>query len=651
VLDWLPRVPRLTDVPIPFLDPVPYLDPALRLLPRVPLLSDIPIPFVDRVPYLDRALLVLRVLPASLSAARLLASPTTTVADRIEAQARARGDHPFVSFEGRQMTYGEWNAAANRVAHWACGQGFAKGTTVALLMENRPEFLAAWAGLAKVGATIALINTNLHGAQLRHAIDAASARHLIVGSELSDRLESVAADGAGDLAIWFAVDPADRAAAPKRPAGAEDLDAALAAEPATNPDPSVRKDLRTDDNLFYIYTSGTTGLPKAARFSHLRFLLTGDFTASGLQLRSDDVHYCALPLYHTAGGVMVVSSAVSAGATIALRRKFSASQFFDDVRRQQATCFQYIGEFCRYLLNQPERPNDREHRLRLAIGNGLRPDIWEAFQRRFAIPQIVEFYGATEGNTVLVNLENKVGSVGRYPIPALANGKLVRFDVESESHERDARGLCVECAPGEIGELVAPVSETSPLGRFEGYTSKADSEKKMLRDVFAPGDACFRTGDLLRQDAEGFFYFVDRIGDTFRWKGENVSTQEVAEAISSCSGVEMVNVYGVAIEGMDGRAGMAAIRLAEGAALDGRAFYDFVDRCGLPRYAAPIFVRLLAEVDMTGTFKLRKVELQKEGFDPARISDPLFVRDDGVRAYVPVTPAVADEIRSGARRP
>ena len=622
-------------------------------LPRVPLLSEIPIPFLHKVPLLDRALLTLQMMPALVSAAQLQWKQAYSVADRIEERAAKAGDRPFVFFEERWLSYRGWNEAANRVAHWAAEQGFSKGTAVALVMENRPEFLSMWAGLAKVGATTALINTNLTGRQLRHSIDAAAAEHVIVGSECVEALASIAAKGPGKLDVWVAADPADAAAASKRPAWARDLDAALAEQSTTNPDRGLRADVRSGDDLFYIYTSGTTGLPKAARFSHLRFLLTGDAGAVALQLRPDDMTYCALPLYHSAGGVMVVGGALAAGSTIALRRKFSASQFWNDVRRYRATTFQYIGEFCRYLLNQPPRPDDTRHGIRVAIGNGLRPDIWMTFQKRFAIPQIIEFYGATEGNTVLINLENKVGSVGRYLSPLVANGKLIRFDVDTETHPRDERGLCIPCKPGEVGELVAPIATggSGAVGRFEGYTSPEDTEKKILRNVFTAGDSCFRTGDLLRQDDEGYFYFVDRIGDTFRWKGENVSTQEVAEALSAYPDAEMVNVYGVEVGGMDGRAGMAAIRLADGARFDGAKLYELVESSGVPRYAAPVFVRLLREVEVTGTFKLRKFDLQKQGWDPAAVSDPLFVRDEGERSYVPLTAAIAEEIRTRRRRP
>jgi fatty-acyl-CoA synthase len=597
---------------------------------------------------LDRAALLLRSLPA----ARLLVgtSPTSprTFADRLEERARRGPGQTAILYEAERWTYGDWNEAANRVAHFAAEQGLAKGDVVALLMENRPEYVATWAGLAKIGVTAALLNTNLTGRALAHAIAAASARTLIVGSECLDRFATLGSEVEPPLAVWVARDPYGPARDAALPGGADDLDRALAGTAASNPDPALRSELRAGDDLFYIYTSGTTGLPKAARMSHLRFLGTGDLGSWALGMRRTDVHYCALPLYHSAGGMMQVSTALAAGATLALRRKFSARAFWDDAREFDATHFQYIGEFCRYLLQQPARKDDREHRVRAIIGNGLRADVWEPFQRRFGIERIVEFYGATEGNAPIMNLENKVGSVGRYPFKLLSNVRLVRYDLDADQPVRDARGLCVECETGEAGELVGRISERA-AGRFEGYTSKEATERKILRDVFQSGDAWFRTGDLLRQDEDGFFYFVDRIGDTYRWKGENVSTQEVAEAVASFPGLEMANVYGVRVPGQDGRAGMAALSLSPGARFDPEGFYRHVE-AALPRYAAPVFLRLLPEQEVTGTFKLRKVTLQEEGFDPARVADRLFFRDDEARSYVPLDADLAAQIARGERK-
>jgi fatty-acyl-CoA synthase len=600
----------------------------------------------------DRAALLLRMVtglaPRVIS---LRAGNPYTVADRLEERARKSGGGTAILFEAERWTFDEWNGAANRVAWWGADQGIGRGEVVALLMENRPEFVASWMGLAKLGAVIALINTNLTGKALRHAFAAASARHLIVGSECLDRLATTADDLASPLRVWIARDPHGSARPIAWPSGAEDLDAALAEMTPANPPRAFRDGVVTGDDLFYIYTSGTTGLPKAARFSHLRFFATGDLAAWAMRLRRTDVHYCALPLYHSAGGVMQVGAALYAGATLALRRKFSARAFWDDVREYDVTHFQYIGEICRYLVNQPPRADDRDHRLHTMIGNGLRADVWAAFQERFGVANVIEFYGATEGNAPIVNFENKVGSVGRYPIKAMSNARLIRYDLDADEPVRGADGLCVECATGEIGELLGKIPDSADVaqGRFEGYTSKEATDKKVLHDVFARGDAWFRSGDLLRQDDEGFYYFVDRIGDTFRWKGENVSTQEVAEAIAAYPGLELVNVYGVAVPGQDGRAGAAALLLASGTAFAGARFYEHVDRT-LPRYAAPLFVRLLPEMEVTGTFKLRKVTLQEEGFDPARVADPLYFRDDEARSYVPLDAPLAAAIRAGERK-
>jgi fatty-acyl-CoA synthase len=470
-----------------------------------------------------------------------------------------------------------------------------------------------------------------------------------LGEDCLDRFATTASDLERALQIWVRGDPTGGASAAV-PEAAHDMDVALAAEFDTDPDRDWRSGVVAGDDLFYIYTSGTTGLPKAARFSHLRFLGIGELSAAALGIGREDVFYCALPLYHSAGGVMLVSGALHAGATIALRRKFSARRFWDDVRENDATLFQYIGEFCRYLMNQPERPDDRDHKVRAIIGNGLRPDIWEEFQRRFGIETIREFYGATEGNAAILNLENKVGSVGRYPFKAASNVRLIRYDVENDAPLRGADGLCIECGEDEAGEMVGRIPKgDNAAGRFEGYTSKEATDRKILRDVLERGDAYFRTGDLLRQDRDGFYYFIDRIGDTFRWKGENVSTQEVAELVGGLADAEMVNVYGVEVEGADGRAGMAALVLRPDVEFDGAALYAHVEQV-LPRYAAPLFVRLLPEQEVTGTFKIRKVDLQKEGFDPAAIGDRLFVRDEAARAYVPLTPEVHATIRSGARK-
>jgi len=430
---------------------------------------------------------------------------------------------------------------------------------------------------------------------------------------------------------------ASRPVAGRAPAS-ESLAELLAELPATDPDPDLRKGLVAGDDLLQVYTSGTTGLPKAAHLSHMRFLGVGDGMSAIAGYGPDDVIAAVLPLYHGAAGMVVVSCALSQGATVALGRRFSATRFWDDARRQHTTAFQYIGEICRYLLARPPREDDREHSIRVMMGAGLGADIWTAFRERFGIERILEGWSSTEANTNLINLDGKVGSCGRIPFKERHNGRLVRDDVETESNPRTPDGFDVECAPGQVGEFIGmiPNLPDSGAGRFEGYTSPEETERKILRDVFVRGDAWYRSGDLLRADEDGYYYFVDRIGDTFRWKSENVSTQEVAEVLGPFPGLEIANVYGVTVAGHEGRAGMAALVLARGERFDGRAFYEFTSE-RLPSYAAPVFVRLVEQPDLTTTFKLRKVDLQRQGYDPRQVGDPLFVRDDRAGAYVPLT--------------
>ncbi|HUO01180.1 MAG TPA: AMP-binding protein, partial [Rhizomicrobium sp.] len=421
-----------------------------------------------------------------------------------------------------------------------------------------------------------------------------------------------------------------------------DLDQALTIQPPTPVGEEPRKDVRAKDRAFFIYTSGTTGLPKAANFSHVRMLFMMSGFVGALGPKPSDRIYDPLPLYHATGGVCAVGMALMTGGTVILKRKFSVNEFWSDIHKYDATMFAYIGELCRWLLNAPPTAHERDHHVRAITGNGLRPEIWKRFQDRFAIPRIVEFYGATEGNVSMLNYDGTVGAVGRVPwyIEFLLPARVVRFDVELEIPVRGPDGLCIECGPEEAGEALGKISKRA--GRdFEGYTKAADTQKKILHDVFKKGDAWFRTGDLMRRDEHGYFYFVDRIGDTFRWKGENVATSEVAEALTTVPGIREVNVYGVSVPGADGRAGMAAL------VVDGT-----FDVAGLAQrleshlspFARPVFLRLQPEIEVTGTFKQRKVELVKEGFDPAKITDPLYWYDPATRRYEKLTPAIYVDI-------
>jgi len=568
--------------------------------------------------------------------ARLTEDPYRTLPVWIDQWAERFADRPALLSDCESFSFSQLADRARRYPRWALAQELGPGDVVALMMPNRPDYLAAWLGITRTGASVALINTNLSGEALVHSLTVASPQHVIVTSEFEDRVTAAEWTLCIETTVWLHGEgPEDR---PRIDQAVDALSGAPLAEEETRRVPLSARAL-------CIYTSGTTGLPKAANVSHHRVLSWAGWFSGLMGAGPDDRLYNCLPMYHSVGGVVATVGALVNGGSVVLREKFSVQAFWGDVARWDCTLFQYIGELCRYLLNAPERPEERAHRLRLACGNGLRPDVWSAFQDRFAIPQILEFYASTEGNFSLYNVEGEVGAMGR--IPAFLSHRfpaaLVRFDPEIGAPARDGAGRCIRCARGETGEAIGRVS--SEGGRFEGYTSAEESEKKLLRDVFEPGDAWFRTGDLMRQDTRGFFYFIDRIGDTFRWKGENVSTGEVAAAIAACPGVIEAEVYGTPVPGADGKAGMAALVVDD--AFSPEALRAHL-ATRLPAYARPVFLRLTEAIAATETFKPKKAVLAAEGYDLARVSDALFVDVGG--AYAPLDAAMAARLASGQVR-
>jgi fatty-acyl-CoA synthase len=509
-------------------------------------------------------------------------------------------------------------------------------------MPGRPEFVAAWIGITRVGGVVALINTHLTGTALAYCINVVSPKHIIVAAELFESLQSARGQITGEPKVWVHGE-AD--------ANFPRVDRAVDSLPGEDLAAADLPMLTIEDRALYIYTSGTTGLPKAANINHYRVMLASYAFAGVMDTRSTDRMYDCLPLYHTAGGVVATGALLVNGGSVVIRDKFSAREFWDDVVRWDCTCFQYIGELCRYLLNSPPNPNERKHHLRLACGNGLRPDVWPQFKRRFQIPQIIEFYAATEGNVSLFNFDGKEGAVGRLPwwLARRFPIKVVRFDPESQQPIRDKRGFCIECQVDEPGEVIGKIIKhaSKPGQRFEGYASEIETDRKILHDVFKTGDLWFRTGDLMRKDKNGYFYFIDRVGDTFRWKGENVSTTEVEEAMGRFDGILESNVYGVQIAGRDGRAGMAAIVARDN--LNLTALRDHIAQ-QLPEYARPVFLRIRKDNDVTTTFKQKKINLLKEGFDPSRTSDPIYFNDPQRKAFVRLDPALHEQINSGRVR-
>ncbi|MFW2389215.1 MAG: AMP-binding protein [Polyangiales bacterium] len=510
--------------------------------------------------------------------------------------------------ENEHLTWSELANASSRVAHVLAAAGVKPGDIVALVAENSPFYVASVLGISRVGATAALVNTNLRGRPLSHAVEVSKARVVLISQSLEPGLRDCEELCRSlDRILVFDENP---------------YAGLLANTPATAYPPAP---VNADDDFVYIYTSGTTGLPKPCRVSHLRVILGGAaFGPLMYDFRPGDKLYCVLPLYHANGLMLGVGAAMIARIPTAMRRSFSASAFWDDVDRYNATAILYIGELCRYLVNSPPHPKERPNSVRVAVGNGLRPDIWPRFKARFGIEDIREFYGATEAPGFIANFSGREGSVGRIPLSGLAGWlRIVQYDVDLEEHRRDKKGHCIPCGNDEVGELLIRVSKLPTAGlEYRGYTDESATKKKLLSDVFKKGDQYFRTGDLLRRDADGFYYFVDRIGDTFRWKGENVSTAEVADVITHDDSIDEATVVGVPVPNMEGQAGLAAVVPSN--EFDPGRFWNTVS--DLPPYAQPRFVRVMSGLAKTGTFKVQKNELRNDGVDPAKVPDPLYVR-------------------------
>jgi len=556
--------------------------------------------------------------------------------------AQRFGDHPSLVSERERFSYKSLVERSNQYAHWALEQGLAKGEVVCLLMQNRPEYFAIWSGITSMGGVVALLNTNLVGDSLAHCINIVEPKYLIVDDQSLASLSSSLQAVKGAPVIWVHGVEHEKFSR---------ID--LEVNQASRQEISISElpQLAIEDRALYIFTSGTTGLPKAASVSHARVLQWTHWFAGMMSIEPGDRMYNCLPMYHSIGGVLAPGAVLIGGGSVVIREKFSASQFWSDIVRWDCTVFQYIGEFCRYLLHADPGPEAQNHRIRLACGNGMAPDVWGEFQDRFRIPRILEFYASTEGNISLFNVEGKRGAIGRVP-PYLAHRfspELIRFDVESEKPLRDDQGFCIRCAANEPGEAIGRiVGDGSLIGsRFDGYTDREATEAKILRNVFQAGDAWFRTGDLMRKDEAGFFYFVDRVGDTFRWKGENVATSEVSEAISTFPGIRHAIVYGVAVPGNEGRAGMAALVANSG--LDISALHQHI-ASRLPSYARPRFIRLQSEVEVTGTLKYSKAELIREGYNPLANPAQIYLDDPARNSFTILDEAVYERIQRGQIR-
>jgi len=544
------------------------------------------------------------------------------------------------SAEGN-LTYREYNEQVNRYAGYLISRGLKKGDTAVVFLENRPELLIVYCAIAKIGAASSMMNTNLRSDALLHCMTLNPGAAFIVGEEVIDAFEEIRPRLAlgEDRNVYFVRDTGE---APM-PAGCIDLIESAADFPSSNPPTTA--EVKPADSVSYVFTSGTTGgMPKAAVITHRRVVTSAYLNGIVvMDMGPDDTIYVPLPFFHTNALALSWPAAFGSGAAVALRRKFSASKFWDDVREFHATAFCYVGELCRYLMNQPTKPDDADNPLVKVIGNGLRPDIWKDFKGRFGIERVFEIYGAAESNLYFVNLLNLDCTVGMCYTPHA----IVKYDVEADGPIRNADGFMERIEVGETGLALGEINESSP---FAGYTNDEATEAKIFRDVFAKGDAWFNSGDLLRDIGYGHAQFVDRLGDTFRWKGENVSSTEVEKVADTFPGIRLSMVYGVVMPGGDGRAGMAAI--VSDAVPESFDFKGLAEhfRQALPSYATPKFIRFRTEFESTATHKFKKFESKKEGFDPTAIADPLFVLLPGESEYRPLDEALYEEIMDNKYR-
>ncbi len=542
-----------------------------------------------------------------------------------------------------KLTWGQFNALTNQYAHSLKGQGVARGDCVTVLIENRTELLCSIFALAKIGATAGLVNTGLTDRPLAHCISIVESKKCLVGQELLAAVSGVK----GDLTLqdkdylWVA-DPLTISDAPD---WATDFSATLAGMPTDNlPETD---EIVAGEIALYIFTSGTTGLPKPALIYHRKILSAAKpYSKVGFHAKPSDRMYICLPLYHATGFLLGIGSCLHSGASMFVRRRFSATQFWPEVQKHQTTLFIYVGELCRYLAMAPECPDEKNNPLKTMLGNGLRPDIWDTFRNRFGVKRITEIYGSSEGNVSFLNILNKESTIGTGSVVVM----LVKYDIENDEIVLDEDGKVIEVEPGEAGLMLGQIDDRY---KFDGYKNADATNDKILTDLRKPGDRWFNTGDLIRTIDVGFamglphYQFVDRVGDTFRWRAENVSTNEVGEILNACDQVEISNVYGVDIPGAEGKAGMAAITLTPGQQFNAAEFTEFVDR-ELPAFARPVFVRIEQEQDTTGTFKLFKGKLKQQAYHLDQVDEPIYVRQPKSPQYELLDQAFYQQLINGS---
>ncbi len=571
--------------------------------------------------------------PRVLRLLRMTTGLRVSMSRMLAQQAQRIPEQTFFLWQGRAYTYREANTRVNQLLHALIRVGVRPRQNVGVLMDNHPDYLTTLAALNRMGSVAVLLNPGTHGQVLEHAIQTSKVETLIV----SPSHATTAREGQPNVSVLVLGQSTDL------PHNTISLDCQLRTTDTEPPNGIIPDPGRPDDVCLYIFTSGTTGMPKAAKITNRRWMLAATVSAVTGSLTPDDTVYCCLPLYHSSGLILAAGGALVGGSRLALAKKFSTSNFWKDIRTNGATVVFYIGELCRYLVSVPEQPNQKKHPVRLFMGNGLQQDVWEEMLRRFGSIRVMEFYAATEGNTFLINVTGeKIGSVGRAPFD-ISNIQLVKYDVANNQYILDQNGFCIPCDDDEPGMLLSRIVRFNPISRFDGYTNSSATSQKIKTDVFKTGDQYFVTGDFLRRDVDGDYWFVDRLGDTFRWKGENISTDQITEWATRVPFVAQAAVYGIQLPGHEGRAGMVTITLRANTSFDGKLLFQRAEQQLMPA-ARPRFVRIVTSLATTGTFKIKKFTLQQEGADPAQISDPIYGYDKAQQNYIRLHPDSYQEL-------
>ena len=532
-------------------------------------------------------------------------------------------------FEGDEITWKEADEQTNKYAGFLKSQNIHKGDCFAILMDNSPDFLMLLLASFRVGSLAALINTTVSGEGLKHVIGISDVKLITAGASHLEKLSSALGDSDLKNIPIFGMEDNE-----KIPDQVEDIKKLSRQFSTFIPYQPIMKDVAA-----YIFTSGTTGLPKAALVDHAK-LVKGSFAGHFLcfNFNKNDRLYMTLPLYHSTGLILGWAASLRSGCPNVIKSKFSASDFWNDVKKYNVNKFIYVGELCRYLMNLPPSDGDKDNPITQISGNGLRPDIWESFQKRFNINKIVEIYGATEAVGMTINSFGRSGMIGR----KRSDSTIIHCNKDDGSPILNDEGFCTKVSEGETGLYIQKISSSA---KFQGYLDAQASNKKILQNVFKTGDQYFNTGDLITLHDNNWLSFADRVGDTYRWKSENVSTMEVAAILNNASGVMDCNVYGVQVDSAEGKAGMAAMNVS-----DEFSFLSFIEHVNknLNTFQKPYFLRLTKEMQTTGTFKHQKEDLKKQGFNPSLIKDKLyFLQKDN---YVEIDQALYNRIHSGDER-